>query len=441
MKMPARASLLWPTLGALALRVAVVVWAAGEFPAAADGAYFDTLAHRMAEGLGYSWGWPDGTVTSVAHYPVGYPAFLAAIYKLFGHSVQAVGYSQALLGSVGVLAFAAAARRQMGAPAAVFVAWALALHPALWLYTPAVMSEGVSVAWLGVCAWLFARAAEHRAWAGALGLAFGAATLLRPQFLIFAPVFGVLLPGTWRARLVQAAAVSAIALLACVPWTLRNCHEMHSCALVSVNGGWNLAIGAQSDSGAWQEIQVPEPCQSIWDEAGKDACFGKEAIRQIRERPKSWLSRMPAKLHVTFDYAGAAPWYLHVSNAARFDEHAKFFWGAAETVYARCLLAFALWASCVRSFAQRGRATMIAAGMGAMALAAFRHVTLQSLFGAALRLWRSPWSLERAFAAVTLLTALTHAAFFGAGRYGLVAIPALALTGAIAFLDRTAGDE
>ena len=66
---------------ALVARLAVVAWAGGRFPASGDGFYYDVLARRLAHGDGYTWLWPDGAVTNVAHYPVGYPAILAAAVR------------------------------------------------------------------------------------------------------------------------------------------------------------------------------------------------------------------------------------------------------------------------------------------------------------------------------------------------------------------------
>ena len=39
---------------ALVARIAVVMWAAGRIPAAADGTYYHTLAMRLAAGEGYT---------------------------------------------------------------------------------------------------------------------------------------------------------------------------------------------------------------------------------------------------------------------------------------------------------------------------------------------------------------------------------------------------
>src|SRR5690606_25963906 len=120
-----------------------------------------------------------------------------------------------------------------------------------------------------------------------LGLLVGMATLVRPQTLVFAPVFaglallgpapggsprssgasasprGGVAPVARAARRAAPVLLTVIAaLLVCAPWTARNCARMNRCALVSVNGGWNLLTGADpASTGAWSPIQVPEACR------------------------------------------------------------------------------------------------------------------------------------------------------------------------------------
>src|SRR5690606_5302938 len=97
-----------------------------------------------------------------------------------------------------------------------------------------------------------ARASRSRAAAVGLGLVLGAAVLVRPQSLLLAPLFGLLAarPGASLLRRGElACGVTLLALVVCAPWTARNCAKMERCALVSVNGGWNLAIGTQTTDG------------------------------------------------------------------------------------------------------------------------------------------------------------------------------------------------
>lgn len=210
---------------------------------------------------------------------------------------------------------------------------------------------------------------------------------------------------------------------------------MERCALVSVNGGWNLAIGSQTESGGWHEMVVPEECREVFSEAGKDTCFGNAAKRVIAERPLAWLARVPAKLRVTFDYFGAAPWYLNASNAESFPYGAKLVLGTIETIASRLLLIAALVA--VRKL--DGPRRLLREGVTAVGLVScfmvagtigYLACALAIMLLGARELGRAP-RIVPLTAAVIVGTAAMHAVFFGAGRYGLVVVPFVA---ALAFV-------
>ena len=66
----------------------------------------------------------------------------------------------------------------------------------------------------------------------------------------------------------------------------------------------------------------------VWDEAAKDASSVARRAPRIARSAAAWLARAPAKVAATFDYFGAAPWYLHLANAEAFGERAKWRLGA-----------------------------------------------------------------------------------------------------------------
>jgi len=477
----------WIFALALGARLAVVAWAAARFPPAADGAYYQRIAMRISEGLGYTWLWPDGAVTFAAHYPVGYPGAVGALYAVFGSHATIAMVLNAVLGAVAALAVHQLALPYGSRRGALVAGLLVALHPGLVAYTPALMTEGVTAALLACAVWVAARARATEGRDGVivmgaspprhpprtrlmdvrssvepnrpcaapeertsmslailLGLIVGAATLTRPQSIVLAPVLGWLALGV-RAKglraLIGPAVVTAAAILACAPWTARNCARMGRCALVSVNGGWNLLIGADDAStGAWSPVEVPAACRKVWDEAEKDACFEREARAFIARRPGAWLALAPRKLAATFDYCGAAGWYLHESNPDAFGDRAKVILGGVETVFERLvLLAALLWASrrdwARRELAATARLAVFALGavftflehawLGYAAL-----VLLALLRGRALG--RGPVLASGAIA-VLLATMVTHGIFFGAGRYALVVFPLLTGLAAVGF--------
>jgi hypothetical protein len=424
---------------ALAVRLGVVAWAHARFPPAEDGHYYDVLAQRLASGAGYTWLWPDGAVTYAAHYPVGYPALLAALYALFGVSAAAGMTLNAALGAAsayGVHRLVDDGGSARWRPAAAGLA--VALHPALVPYTAAIMTEGVATSLLVVASALAAGArhgpaSRQRAFLAGAAVVLGVGVLVRPQTLIFAPLLGALgappLAG-WRTRALGAAAVTALALACVAPWTARNCARMHRCALVSVNGGTNLLIGASTSTGGWEPVVVPTECATVWDEAAKDVCFGQAAWRAIGASPAEWAARIPGKIAMTLDYFGAGPWYLHASAPRMFDDGDKRALGAVEVLASRLLLLGALVA-CGRLPGRRGAARKglaLAGAAGALTVHGWiGYLAIAACAGALgpRAVLRGP-VLVGLTAVVVLATIAVHAVFFGAGRYGLAVVPFVA---------------
>jgi hypothetical protein len=437
------------TLVALASRLCVVAWAASTIPPTADGEYYHRLATRIASGEGYTWLWPDGVVTYAAHYPVGYPALIGAAYSLFGAKPVVAMLVNALVGTAGAWAAFDLLSRATSRRLAVAGGLVVALHPALVPYTAALMTEGVTAALL-VIATAFAERAHGAsarrpavAWFVATGVLMGVATLVRPQSLVLAPVLGWLAMGARavragsdsrgarlraaRAGLIGAILATVLAVGVCAPWTARNCRRMERCALVSVNGGWNLAIGTQTTGGGWQEMVVPDACKEVFSESAKDECFGAAARETIIGDPLRWLARAPAKLRVTFDYFGAAPWYLHAASPDRFPYRAKVALGTMETVVSRLLLLAALVTARKLDGPRRlYREAVTAVGLIACFLSAGAMGYLACALALGLLGPRELLRLPRIVpmtAAVLVATAVMHAVFFGAGRYGLVVVP------------------
>ena len=155
-----------------------------------DGHYYDFGARRIAEGLGYS---DDRTVGGQlvwhpwCHYPVGYSAFLAAFYRLFGASPIVAGVANALVGAALAVATWALARYAMSERRARVAGFVVALYPGLVLYAALIMSEPLAALLTASAFWLAVRDAR-----GSRGLALGAAVLglaalVRPQALLCAP--------------------------------------------------------------------------------------------------------------------------------------------------------------------------------------------------------------------------------------------------------------
>jgi hypothetical protein len=423
---------------ALTARALVVVLAARHFPPADDGRFYDVIAARIARGLGYTWGWPDGTVTFAANYPVGYPALLAPFYALFGaRPVVAMGVN-ALLGASATFAAVTIAARHAAPRGVAFVGFASALEPALVAYTPALMTEAVAgellVIALAVATSTTARPATRLI---VTGVVAGAVTLIRPELVLLAPCLGAFVPREARSprtRLAAAAGVTLVALAVCAPWTMRNCVRLDRCAFVSANAGQNLLIGtAREARGSWiglDRMGVPPACRTVFGEGGKDRCFGQAAVERIGADPFGWLALAPQKLAVTFNYGSAAAHYLSASNPKLVGPRLKFAIGVVEFVSERLLVVLAAVAMArlpgPRARLRRRLALACVALLFAVPVGWLAFVVLVALgvaFGPGIAHY-PPVALA---VALVLATAFTHVLFFGAGRYALVGVPALAL--------------
>ncbi|MBN2195612.1 MAG: glycosyltransferase family 39 protein [Polyangiaceae bacterium] len=450
----------------LALRLAVVGWAWGRFPPVADGAYYHLVAQRIAAGQGYTWLWPDGVVTYAAHYPVGYPAMIGGLYALFGGVPEVAMIANAVLGAVGVLGAHRIGASVSGRHGALVSGGVVAVHPGLIAYTPALMTEGVVASLLavaGALAVLAREAKEQRSLAlrVTLGGLLGFTTLVRPQTILLAPLFGLVAARSeagWRGRLSSGLLALVLAMLTVAPWTLRNCFMMsasspgrfhpEACAFVSANAGWNLLIGAAPGAtGQWVPIErvgVPFECRHVFGEVEKDRCFGRAGIRDVLADPLRWLALVPAKLSGTFDGGGAASYYLHTANQAAFGNRVARGLDLAEALWQRLLLLAALLAIWREGVGWRGRLVEpaswpLAAVLGAAGAAALGRpgwlAYLGLVFGTVLLGRRLQVHPPAALAvAVVGTTALAHAVFFGAGRYSMVTFCVLGALAGAAFV-------
>jgi hypothetical protein len=430
-------------LAALLIRGAVVAFAASRFPPADDGTFYHVVAGRIARGLGYTWAWPDGVVTYAAHYPVGYPALLAVFYRLVAAEPGVAMAVNAVLGAAAAFAVHTLAGRVANRRGAVLAGLMLALEPALVLYTPALMTEAVAGELVLLAAAVATSDKPRFAWRGvATGLLLGVALLVRPQLVLVAPFVGALL--AWRRPALRALVrgaviVTAVSVAACVPWTLRNCDRLDTCAFVSANGGWNLYIGTSPlGEGGWaplDQIGVPSECRTVFAEGAKDRCFGHAALEVIARAPLSWLALAPKKLGVTFDYGTAAAHYLAASNPALVEHEVKVAIGATELLGQRLLtIAAALALGLVAGPRRRVRRWVLPGAVLALLLpSAWLGWLALVLLG--LLLGREAFRLPAACLAVALVasSALTHAVFFGAGRYALVCLPSLAAVTGLLF--------
>lgn len=423
-----------------------------------DGHYYDFAARRIASGLGYSDDLVIGGQTvwhPWCHYPVGYSAFLAIFYRALGASHAVASVVDALTGAALAVVTWLLAREGLSRWRARIAGLVVALHPGMILYAALVMTEPLAALLTLLAFWLAVRDTRPARGVAIAAIVLGVAALVRPQALLCVPFLALVVPRPSTGPLVHTArwlaAVCALALLPILPWTARNCRVMDRCALVSTNGGWNLAIGAfPRATGRFETLRSSDGCREVTGQVQQDRCWFAYGIHEIVGHPLHWLGLAPAKLGYTFDHESFAVEYLHEARPNDWPESTRSFGrGVTSTVHRWLVCAAAL--GCV-GFLRRGRGAAIQGGIlgGLLLLVVFALTAETPTFwplalAAAVLPWLPlagapswPWAL-RLPVALLATTALTHVVFFGEDRYHIVVTPVLALLAAGALRRPAAG--
>lgn len=306
---------------ALLIRLGVAFYFAGE--PVWDGHYYHFGAQRLAQGLGYSedvlkagqWVWKPWT-----HYPVGYSFWLSLFYWVFGSHTWVAPFANAITGALTVFGIHRLAFAWLGRGRGRVAGLLAVLHPGLVIYTTVVMSEPLAAALLILS--LLAVVSQKPRWLGLVlgGLLLGFSVLVRPSGLLALPLM-VFVAGTdLKKRVVNTAIIGLFCFAAVLPWTYRNCQRMDGCALVSTNAGWNLAIGALTDTGRFRALRAADGCPVVTGQVQQDRCWWDHGVKVILSHPLRWLKLGPAKLSQTFDHESFAVEYLREANPGAWPE-------------------------------------------------------------------------------------------------------------------------
>jgi 4-amino-4-deoxy-L-arabinose transferase-like glycosyltransferase len=230
---------LWATLAAVALRLLFIF----RFPALLTDSfvYGDIAKNWLQHGI-YGLSGPEEITPTDIRLP-GYPAFLAAVFAVFGmEHYRAVLVMQMFVDIGTGFVIADMARRTLSPKAAKAAFLLAALCPFLANYAAAALTETLEIFFTAL-ALDFAIAGltvfeswRVRPWLGCAS-AIAAAILLRPDggllLIAIESYLLVVLLRSWRNRsrathmLRAALAVGLIALVPLVPWGFRNWHTLH----------------------------------------------------------------------------------------------------------------------------------------------------------------------------------------------------------------------
>jgi 4-amino-4-deoxy-L-arabinose transferase-like glycosyltransferase len=414
-----------------------------------DGHYYHLGASRIAAGLGYSEDVLIGGVSTWkpwTHYPVGYSALLSVFYRIFGDHLLVAPLVNALFGAATALLVHRIALFYVSTRRARIAGGIAALHPGLIAYCPLVMTELPSAFMLVLLIWtlLQLRGRWHAAVWG--GLIIGVLTLMRPASLLLVPLIALSEGRPFGRAALRAAAGLGMALVVVLPWTVRNCQRMDGCALVSTNGGWNLAIGAITETGRFQTLHGKDGCPNVTGQVQQDDCWAKVGLKKIEQAPLRWLAIAPKKLAQTFNHESFAVEYVHEADPGAWPDERREAARGLLTAFHLALLAVSALAVVAWPFTGRDAGARywqlgVLLLLGGLILYGaiddqhpFHWLVVVVPAVACLPLPGRPelHAFGRMALAALAITALTHVVFFGEDRYHLFLSPLLCILAAAA---------
>lgn len=264
------------------------------------------LGERIAHGKPYELYEPPRRVLRMP----GYPIFVAASIRL----AEALGISKwdhlvarLLLAGVGTLAcglVAVIGRELISARIGLTAAAITAIAPPLIGFSVILLSETLFAAAALVSLWCMVRlvAADSRgagrgrlySWAALVGVAMAAAVYVRPSWLLFAPLFGMLLVVSFvrRRRSWQGAALAAVVVVCTyatlLPWAYRNEQVTGHWVFTTLWVGPSLydAFNPQATGDSNMEFFERDRPMDRMSEYDVDRYYRDQAWKFIRDNPR-----------------------------------------------------------------------------------------------------------------------------------------------------------
>lgn len=263
---------------------------------ASDATWYYEKACMLATNGHYT---DDGHLT--AFYPIGYPAFLAFVFKIFGCSVIIGRISNLFLYLTFIIIFYLLSfRLTQNRKISLICLILLALYPNHISYVTLLYSENIFLVTFTAAIYFYVLQADKKVYSLLSGTFFGLSVLIRPAAL-FIPVIFIFFPlysENIKEKIQKTLLLLAFLTLTLMPWLMRNNIVFDEFVWISTTGGYDLLIGNNPHSTG--NYSMNEPLfQSIPDsltEPEYDRFTKKLAIQYIIDHPAETVKRIPAKI-------------------------------------------------------------------------------------------------------------------------------------------------
>ncbi len=295
----------------------------------ADAVFYFETARNIATGHGYVL--PDGRF--LGSVPPTFPAFLAAVFKVFGVGLVPALAAQVVVGAATTVLVYYVAKVYFDRTVAVLAAAAFAIDPLYVWASRVVLTETLTTFLLASSLLTYYKTSRgSTGFAAATGLLLAATALCRVSFVVVALVLILGLPFVGVARRgvrLRTAAVTAAAFLALMGlWTYRNYRVFGVPVPLTLNAPQifyegNAGLGGGTHPGSVGLRRSPEFAEKVkvyWGTPRADLEYERfyraKAFALLRDNVKEFIFSLPGKFIRFFRPAPAAgkalfiPWAL-----------------------------------------------------------------------------------------------------------------------------------
>jgi 4-amino-4-deoxy-L-arabinose transferase-like glycosyltransferase len=324
-------------LVAVTVRLTAVAWWQSRVPDGVRFVFPDSesywhLGLQIAQGKPYQYGSANARVFRAP----GYPLLLAGVLLVTGEpaNVTWVRTLSALLGTLTVGVVYWLTRLLFDRSTGLLAAAITAVYPGAIAMSILVLSEALfcPLMVLQLCLWVRAWRAEGKwtslCWAALAGVAAGAATLVRPSWLLFTPLAVLVVCACYRPRGRQAllsAAMLVALILTMIPWWVRNYAVVGRFVPTTLQVGASLYDGlnprATGASDMWWTVRDVPPL-NVTGEYSRDRQLRDQAIRWAQQHPGKSLQLAGVKFlrlwNVWPNEASLAAWPVRLAVLAAY---------------------------------------------------------------------------------------------------------------------------
>lgn len=270
--------------------------------------YYEGAA-SIVNGTGYLiYGYPS------AYEPIGYPMFLAMLFKIFGVNVLIGKIANLFLASISLMLMYLIAKISFKKDLPALISMLLlAILPLHIMYTSVLSTEIIFTAFLLAIAYLI-MLSKNKMWKYiVLGILLGLSSLIKPYMMVFQfAIFTLELIEIKDVKrcLTHFLLITVFMVITISPWTIRNYVVFHKLIPISTNGGYNLYVNNNPyANGSWQDpFKIPDSpllsykhtSDDFWDEVKVDEAGKKYAFNWIVHNPVSFAKVGLEKLNNVF---------------------------------------------------------------------------------------------------------------------------------------------